>query len=76
MALPLILGGITLAAVGYGIKKYCDENDDCLVSIGDKIGDAIDKVDDAVMGGLDRVETYFQEKNAEDKSDKMAIYRY
>jgi len=75
MALPLILGGITLAAVGYGIKKYCDDNDDCLVSIGDKIGDAIDKVDDAVMGGLDRVEAYFQDKTGEEKSNKMAIYR-
>jgi len=75
MALPLILGGITLAAVGYGIKKYCDDNDDCLVSIGDKIGDAIDKVDDAVMGGLDKVETYFQDKTEEEKSNKIAIYR-
>lgn len=62
MALPFILGGITLAAVGYGLNRYCKGKDDCTLELADDIGDALNSVEDSVFAGLDTLESYLDEE--------------
>lgn len=59
MALPLVLGGITLAAISYGMKKHYEKKDDPWGELAEDIGEILDQVDEKVSDGLDRVEELF-----------------
>lgn len=67
--LPFILGGVAIAAVGYGLKKYCDEND-CYETLNSYTESAFDimekKVDDiyeTLSNAIDTFATKHDSKN-------------
>ena len=66
--LPFIIGGVTLAAVGYGIKE-CIKNDDCVSTTKDKLSDgalalydSIDKIEEKLKVGIYELEPTSTEK--------------
>ena len=56
---PFIIGGIALAATGYGVKKYL-ENDDNRDKVIDKLDDAYNWFDKTEQKGLE----FFENKKS------------
>jgi len=61
--LPFIIGGVTLAAVGYGIKE-CIKDEDCTTTLQDKVSDGalalydgIDKLEEKLGVGIYDIQT-------------------
>lgn len=76
---PFIIGGIALAATGYGVKKYL-ENDDNRNKVIDKLDDAYDWLDKTEQKGLEffdnlekKVDDHFDNKRKRKKDDILYV---
>lgn len=76
---PFIIGGIALAATGYGVKKYL-ENDDNRDKVIDKLDDAYDWLDKTEQKGLEffdnlekKVNEHFADKTEPTKDDILFV---
>lgn len=69
--LPLIIGGVALAATGFGIKKYFESDENCekaqetLFKGCDWLDDVSEKSEQFFDGINQCVEEYFEEKEDE-----------
>ena len=77
--LPFIIGGVALAATGYGIKKYL-EYDDNRDKVIDKLDDAYSWLDKTEQKGLDffddlekKVDEHFADETEPTKDDILFV---
>ena len=76
---PFIIGGIALAATGYGVKKYL-ENDDNRDKVIDKLDDAYNCLDKTEQKGLEffdnlekKVDDHFDNERKRKKDDILYV---
>lgn len=76
---PFIIGGIALAATGYGVKKYL-ENDDNRDKVIDKLDDAYNWLDKTEQKGLEffdnlekKVDDHFDNERKRNKNDILYV---
>ncbi|WP_060826676.1 hypothetical protein [Sulfurospirillum cavolei] len=69
--LPLLIGGVALAATGYGIKKYFESDENCekaqeAIFKGCELLDDLSEKSERFFDGINQcVEEYFEEKEDE-----------
>lgn len=74
--LPLFIGGVALAATGYGIKKYFESDENCekvqeaLFKSCEWLDDVSEKSEQFFDGINQCVEEYFEEKEDEEELEE------
>lgn len=71
---PFVLGGIALATVGYGVYKLCGDKYDAF-EVGDRLGDALDVMEDKVNETLDKAEEEIERREASKIDEKKKLIK-